>query len=222
MSDPFAESISGLLQNFDQELMASNFLPQTTVATTNIISNESSNGNLIQSFDHIDFRQIVNTTIQSTENFSTISSITDFNERVEQETSMISVTGHDFHVDPEPITSLISDEELHLVEMNFDENAFLKQFDMEESTLKYNSSIEQPIYTSLLSSRQTSTITSETSTSSIPPPHPVYPGSSLINNNVFTTVVPLAMQHQTSVQHPPIRQQQYSSRFAPEEGVQLT
>ena len=221
-ADPFAESISGLLQNFDQELMASNFLPQSTVTTTNILSNESSDGNLIQSFDQIGLRQIVNTTMQQTETFT---SINEFNERLEQETTMINTVGHEFSVDHEQITSLISEEEMHLVEMNFDENAFLKQFDLEEPTMKFSTPPEQPIFTSLLSNRQHPSVSSESSNSSAPPPppppHPVYPGSSLINNNVFTTVVPLAQQQQPSMQNL-TKIHQFSSRCAPEEGVQLT
>ena len=158
--DPFAESISGLMQHFDQELIASNF-----VSTTNILSQDTSNGNLLllRTFDH------------QTENCS---------------------NAQDFSVDNE----LINEEEMNLVEMNFDENTFLKQFDFDETSMKLTQQSDDHSLSNLLNPRQNSLNTSES--------HSSYPGSSLINNNVFTTFVPLTV-HQ-------------SSRCLPEEGVQLT
>jgi len=128
-ADRFAESISGLMKNFDQELIASNFL--------------STNRN---------------------------------------ESTTVSV----------PMTTLISDDDLRLVEMNFDETNFLKQIESEENF--YPKSIE---------SRRTSS-----STDPSLPLHSTYPGSSLINNNVFTTIVPLTIRT--------------STRSLPEENVRLT
>lgn len=210
-SNSFAESISGLMQNFDQELMAANFLSQPP--TTNILSNDStstSNINLIRTLDTIDVRQIVNTTIQRTD--SSYPTMEDFHE-----------TNQDYSVDNEPISSFINEEEMNFVEMNFDENAFLKQFDLDDSQLKLNIPSEQNLFTSLLTSNHhhhhLSNHPIEPLTSSLPPPPPppMYPGSSLINNNVFTTVVPLNAQQPLS-----LNSSFNTSRCLPEEGVQLT
>ncbi|UJR16302.1 hypothetical protein I4U23_003208 [Adineta vaga] len=240
-SNSFAESISGLMQHFDQELLASNFLSQPP-PTTNILSNDtplppplppptvpsssssssSSNINLIRTLDNIDVRQIVNTTIHRTESsYQSMPTFDEFNDRLDTETT---TTITDYNVDNEQITSFMNEEDMRFVEMNFDENTFLKQFDLDDAGIKLNINSEQNIFGSLLTNNHHLNTTIEQTSSPLPlpqpPPPPIYPGSSLINNNVFTTVVPLGLQHQSS----------YSSSFnnrnssvcLPEEGVQLT
>ena len=217
-SNSFAESISGLMQNFDQELIAANFLTQPP--TTNILSNEStstSNINLIRTLDTIDVRQIVNTTIQRTD--SSYPTMDEFHESLDHETNQ------DYN---EPMSSFINEDEMNFVEMNFDENAFLKHFDLDDSQLKLNINPEQNLFTSLLTSNHhhhhhhhhlSNPIEPSPSLPPPPPPPPplMYPGSSLINNNVFTTVVPLNSQQPSS-----LNSSFNTSRCLPEEGVQLT
>ena len=235
--DSFAESISGLMQNFDQELMAANFLSQPapvstssaavqgTTTTTNILSAEPSHPSLIRSLDSINVRQIVSTTMQQVDSYSSMPSYSDFTDRLENEPLMSNQTMQDYHVDNEQITSLINEEEMRFVEMNFDENTFLKQFDLEDAGMKLNMNTDQNLFTNLLTTNHSleQSTSSAVAAAPAPPPHPVYPGSSLINNNVFTTVVPLA-QHQPSHSNAfhNHHYQPQASRFLPEEGVQLT
>ncbi|CAF0839062.1 unnamed protein product [Rotaria sp. Silwood1] len=219
-TNSFAESISGLMQNFDQELMASNFLSQPP--TTNILSNDSSrNVNIIRTLDNIDVRQIINTTIQRNDSYS-MPTLDEFNDRLDHETSQ---TIQDYNVDNEQITSFMNEEDMHFAEMNFDENTFLKQFDLDDAGIKLNVPSEQNIFTSLLTSNHHLNASVEQShplpLPPPPPPPPVYPGSSLINNNIFTTVVPLGLQQQSSNTNT-FNNNNNTSRFLPEEGVQLT
>jgi hypothetical protein len=214
-TNSFAESISGLMQNFDQELIASNFLTQPP--TTNILSNDSTtsttNINLIRTLDNIDVRQIVNTTIQRTDSsYHSMPTLDEFNDRLDHENNQ---TIQDYNVDNEQITSFMNEDEMNFVEMNFDENTFLKQFDLEDSQIKLNINSEQNIFASLLTSNHHLNNSIEQPT---PPPPPIYPGSSLINNNVFTTVVPLGSSQQQSSLNSSLN----TSRCLPEEGVQLT
>ena len=184
----FAESISGLMQNFDQELIASNFLPPQPTTTANILSNDSSS-NLMRTLDHIDVRHIVNTTIAS--------SLDEFDQ--ESHSNL-----QDYNVDNEQITSFMNEDEMNFVEMNFDETTFLKQFDLDDTQIKLNINSEQNLFTSLL--------TPSTPAAAAPPPPPIYPGSSLINNNVFTTIVPLNNPEQTSQINPPEEGVQLTAR----------
>jgi hypothetical protein len=191
-TNSFAESISGLMQNFDEELIASNFLPQPP-PTTNILTNDSS---LIRTLNNIDVRQIVNTTIQRNDSsYNSMPTLDEFNDRLDN--------------DNEQITSFMNEDEMNFVEMNFDENTFLKQFDLEDSQIKLNINSEQNIFASLLTNNHLE----QSNPLPPPPPPPIYSGSSLINNNVFTTVVPLGCQQKSS---------QNKSQCLPEEGVQLT
>jgi hypothetical protein len=206
------------MQNFDQELIASNFLSQPP--TTNILSNDSTsstaNINLIRTLENIDVRQIVNTTIHRTDSsYHSMPTLDEFNDRLDHETNQ------DYNVDNEQITSFMNEDEMNFVEMNFDENTFLKQFDLEDSQIKLNINSEQNIFASLLTSNHHLNNPMEQPTPPplpppLPPP-PMYPGSSLINNNVFTTVVPLGSQQQSSRNN-----SLNTSRCLPEEGVQLT
>lgn len=203
-SNSFAESISGLLENFDQELIASNFLPQTTVTTTsNLLSDP--------------------TMIDRQDTYSSLSRLNEFHPRLETESILTQPTGQDFHVENEQITSFMSEEDMRIVEMNFDENVFLKQFDLDDVGIKFNVSSDQNLFANLLSGNNDllpTQLTNETSTlSSNPPPSSVYPGSSLINNNVFTTVVPLGSQQRQTFQ---TITNSNVTRLIPEEGVQLT
>ena len=225
----FAESISGLMQNFDQELMASNFLsPQSVVppATTNILSNDStasspSNINIIRTLDNVDIRQIVNTTIQRNDPYQSMPTLDEFNDRLDHDTNQAI---QDYNVDNEQITSLMNDEDMHFVEMNFDENTFLKQFDLvDDPTSKLNTHPEQNIFNSLLSNNHQ--LNNSIEQSNLPlPSHPVYPGSSLIKNNIFTTVVPLGLQQQSSQTNAfnNNNNNNHTLKCLPEEGVQLT
>jgi hypothetical protein len=216
-SNSFAESISGLMQNFDQELIASNFLSQPAT-TTNILSDNSSNVNLIRALDNLDVRQIVNRTIQRTESYQSMPTLDEFNDRLETDTNQ---TIQDYNNDNEQITSFMNEEDMNFVEMNFDENTFLKQFDLEDAGIKLNNNSDQNIFASLLTNNHHLNHSIEQSHPLPPPPHPIYPGSSLINNNVFTTVVPLGLQQQSS-QNNTFKNNNNSSRCLPEEGVQLT
>ncbi|CAF0737909.1 unnamed protein product [Adineta steineri] len=227
-TNSFAESISGLMQNFDQELLASNFLSQSALPpppTTNILSNDSSsNINLIRTLDNIDVRQIVNTTIQRTESsYQSMPTFDEFNDGLDTETNQ---TIHDYNVDNEQITSFMNEEDMRFVEMNFDENTFLKQFDLDDAGIKLNVNSEQNIFASLLTNNHHLNNPIEQSSSPLPlpqpPPPPIYPGSSLINNNVFTTVVPLGLQQHSSHNNNNIFTHKNTSACLPEEGVQLT
>lgn len=215
-SSSFAESISGLMQNFDQELMAANFMVQPQ--TTNILSNDSSaNVNIIRTLDNIDVRHIVNTTIQRNDSYQSMGTMDEFNDRLESD---VNQTIHDYTVDNEQITSFMNEEDMRFAEMNFDENTFLKQFDLDDAGIKLNVPSEQNIFTSLLTStHHLNTSTEQSNPTPLPPPPPIYPGSSLINNNIFTTVVPLGLQHHSSSNN---ILNNSASRCLPEEGVQLT
>ncbi|CAF1221352.1 unnamed protein product [Adineta ricciae] len=237
-NNSFAESVSGLMQNFDQELLASNFLSQPAPPpTTNILSNDTpssssasttttttTNINLIRTLDNIDVRQIVNTTIQRTDSsFQSMPTFDEFNDRLETETNTVMP---DYNVDNEQITSFMNEEDMRFVEMNFDENTFLKQFDLDDAGIKLNINPEQSIFGSLLTNTHNLSSTIEQSSSPLPlplpqpPPPPIYPGSSLINNNVFTTVVPLGLQQHSSQSN--TFSSKNTSVCLPEEGVQLT
>ncbi|CAF2121826.1 unnamed protein product [Rotaria magnacalcarata] len=220
-TNSFAESISGLMQNFDQELMAANFLTQPP--TTNILSNDTSNNvNIIRTLDNIDVRHIVNTTIQRNDSYQSMPTIDEFNDRLEGD---VNQTIQDYNVDNEQITSFMNEEDMRFAEMNFDENTFLKQFDLDDAGIKLNVHSEQNIFTSLLTNtHHLNTSVEQSNPSSLPPPPTlpppsIYPGSSLINNNIFTTVVPLGLQQQSSNNH---TYNYNASRCLPEEGVQLT
>ncbi|UJR30202.1 hypothetical protein I4U23_017741 [Adineta vaga] len=190
-STAFAESVSGLLENLDQELMASNFLSQTTAS--HLLSNE------------------ITTTSMPT--------LDEFNDRLEHET-------HDFNVESEQITSFMSEEDMRLVEMNFDENTFLKQFDLEDAGIRLSVNSDQNLFASILTDNPNQmndqSITQTNSSVSHPPS--TFPSSSLINNNVFTTVVPLGSQRQQQqqiLQTNTLLMTNMTS-LLPEEGVQLT
>jgi hypothetical protein len=231
--DPFAESISGLMEYFDQELIASNFLSQGTMNTGHIRVNESSENKRVRTLDQIDLRQIVNTTLQQTETCPSVSTIDQFNERYEPNTTLTNGNAHEYNVDNEQITSLITDEEMRFVEMNFDENTFLRQFDLDDPGLKFIGVVEPTLFPSLLTTRQASINVCDPSHESLPAAaaaapcssHSTYPGSSLINSNVFTTIVPLAYQQQQQIRPLPnaaMIDHPYRSRLSPEEGVRLT
>ena len=230
-SNSFAESISGFLENFDQELLASNFLSQATVTTSNLLSDQthsliSSNTNLIQTFDHIN-----QTTIERQGSYHSMPTMDEFNHRLEADTILTQSTTHDLNVEAEQITSFMSDEDIRLVEMNFDENTFLKQFDLDDAGMRFNVHPDQNLFANLLTTNTdllpTHLPQQTISESSILPSNPplslpsVYPGSSLINNNVFTTLVPLGSQQQTS-QAKTLISNSNVTRLLPEEGVQLT
>jgi hypothetical protein len=220
-TNSFAESISGLMQNFDQELIASNFLSQST-STTNILSNDSSsNVNIIRTLDNIDVRHIVNTTIQRNDSsYQSMPTLDEFNDRLDHETTQTIL---DYNVDNEQINSFMNEEDMQqFAEMNFDENTFLKQFDLEDAGIKLNINSEQNIFASLLTNNHhlNNSIEHSNPPPPLPPPPPIYPGSSLINNNVFTTVVPLGLHKQSSQSN--AFNNKNLSRCLPEEGVQLT
>lgn len=243
-TNSFAESISGLLENFDQELMASNFLSQTTTTTTstsNLLSDEnnsiiSSNTNLVRTLDNIDLRHIVNGAVQRQESYhvtnASMPTLDEFNDRLENDTILTNQTAHDFNVDNEQITSFMSEEDMRLVEMNFDENTFLKQFDLEDPGIKLSVHSDQNLFANILTNNNNDLIQQQqhqqineqlTTTHQNPPPPPslsVYPGSSLINNNVFTTVVPLGLHQRTSQINTFMSTN--ATSLLPEEGVQLT
>ena len=233
----FAESISGLLENFDQELMASNFLSQATVTTTtttttsNLLSDStnaliSSNTNIIQTFDQMD-----QTTMDRQESYYSMSTLNEFNPRLETETILTQPTGQDFNVENEQITSFMDEEDMRIVEMNFDENAFLKQFDLDDVGIKFNVPSDQNLFANLLSTNNDlmstplsqQQLANETPIlSSNPPPPSGYSGSSLMNSNVVTRVVPLGSQHQQTSQANTLITNINVTRLLPEEGVQLT
>jgi hypothetical protein len=246
-TNTFAESISGLLENFDQELIASNFLTETTNTTTtsNLLSDEnnsviSSNTNIIRTLDHIDLRHIVNGAIQRQESYhsttTSMPTMDEFNDRLEHDTGLTNQITHDYNVENEQITSFMSEEDMRLVEMNFDENTFLKQFDLEDAGIKLSVHSDQNLFANILTNNnheliQVQQMNERSIHHNQPPPPPpppptptpslMYPGSSLINNNVFTTVVPLGLQQQSS-QNNTFKNNNNSSRCLPEEGVQLT
>jgi len=228
-SNSFAESISGLLENFDQELIASNFLSQTT--TSNLLTDEdnsiiSSNTNIIQNIDN---GAIQNQEIYHTRT-SSMPTLYEFNDRLENETILNHqiITTQDYNVDNEQITSFMNEEDMRLVEMNFDENTFLKQFDLEDPGIKLSVHSDQNLFANILTNNNDLIQTQQSITHQNPPPPPptphhpppAYPGSSLINNNVFTTVVPLGLQQQKSQTNTFINNN--TTRLLPEEGVQLT
>ena len=232
----FAESISGLLENFDQELIASNFLPSqttTTTTTSNLLSDEnnstiSSNSNLIRTMDNLDLRHLVNGAVQRQESYhittTSMPTLDEFNDHLETETNPMA---QDFNTENEQITSFMSEEDMRLVEMNFDENTFLKQFDLEDPGIRLTGHSDQNIFANILTTNndliQTQQIHEQSTIHQNPIPTPslppsIYPGSSLINNNVFTTVVPLGSRQQTST----FLSNHNTTSLLPEEGVQLT
>ncbi|CAF4715662.1 unnamed protein product [Rotaria sp. Silwood1] len=241
----FAESISGLLENFDQELIASNFLSQTT--TSNLLTDEN---NSIVSSDHMDLQHIVNNnnnTIQQetyqslTTTAISMPTLDEFNNRLENETILTNQTindvqiTHDYNVENEHITSFINEEDMRFVEMNFDENIFLKQFDLDDPGIKLNVHSDQNIFANILTNnnnhnnndllQQQNQINDQSiihQNQSLPLPLPVYSGSSLINNNVFTTLVPLGSQQPTLKTNAFNNNSNSTIYLLPEEGVQLT
>jgi len=145
----------------------------------------------------------------------------EFNDRLENETILTNdiQTTQDYNVENEQITSFMSEEDMRLVEMNFDENTFLKQFDLEDPGIKLSVHSDQNLFANILTDNNGN----EQTTIHQNPPPPVYPGSSLINNNVFTTVVPLGLQRQASQTNAFININNNSTTsLLPEEGVQLT
>ena len=250
-TDPFAESISGFLENFDQELMASNILAQaTTTSTSNLLSDEHTpvmapNKSSARTLDNIDLRHLVNGAIQRQESYNSTTTsmptLDEFNDRFEHDTLITNTvtadiqSTHDFNVESEPIASFMSEEEMRLVEMNFDENTFLKQFDLEDAGIKLSVNSDQNLFANILTatssthdllqlqqSQQLHIHEASMQQNSPASPHShTYPGSSLINNNVFTTLVPLGLQRSSSQTTTLMRNTSVSS-LLPEEGVQLT
>lgn len=234
----FAESISGLLENFDQELMASNFLAH---ATNNLLSNEhnsiiSSNTNIIQTTDNIELRCISNGIIQQQETCSTTTAsmptLDEFHNRLGSDTISINQscnelqTTHDYHADNEHITSFMSEEDMRFVEMNFDENVFLKQFDLEDPGIKSSVYSDQNFFANILTSSNGELLQQSANHQNQSITLSAYSGSSLINNNVFTTVVPLGSQQQAfrrnAFNNNNNNQNSSTISLLPEEGVQLT
>ena len=230
----FAETISGFFENFNQELLESNLLPRSetpTITSGNLflpdentsIATPNSNNNP-RSLDNIDLRHLVNGAIHSTTTTaSSMPTLEEFHDRLEPQTHVVN---SEFTVEHEPIASFMSEEDMRLVEMNFDENTFLKQFDLEDANIKLSVHSDQNIFASLLthgsvellatqkavaamhlteSTIQVNNETTETGFSS----------AALINGNVFTTVVPLGLQTLVTAVNPPLV-------FLPEEGIQLT
>ena len=261
-SSAFAESISGFLETFNQELLESNILLQSPTiasletsipetATSNILTDEtnsfvSSNTNLIRSsFDNIDLRNLVNGAIQHQDSYHSMTGSTSTFDELSNRTEHVNLahsTTNDLHHsqdlngENEPITALMSEEDMRFVEMNFDENVFLKQFDLEDTSIKLNSQSDQSIFASLLTNTnpsQTDISTNQvqmhhtavelnsTSQVAFPSPPSLYSGSSLINNSVFTTVVPLGSQQPTSQSSFVISAYNVACSI-PHEGVQLT
>ena len=148
----------------------------------------------------------------------------EFNDRLDNDTNP---TTQDFNVENEQITSFMSEEDMRLVEMNFDENSFLKQFDLDDPGIKLTNHSDQNIFANILTNNndliQTQQITEQPITHQNPPaptpPLQVYPGSSYINNNIFTTVVPLSLIQPVN---PSFVNNTNTTSLLPEEGVQLT
>ncbi|CAF1369010.1 unnamed protein product [Adineta ricciae] len=201
-SNAFAQSISGLLENLDQELMASNFLSHAVV--NNLLSDDTTTP----------VQRVVSDAIESAEETyhtttASMPTLEEFHDRLENGT-------HDFNVENEQITAFMSEEDMRLVEMNFDETTFLKQFDLDDAGLRLSGNSDQNIFACISTDNQTNSSTSHPSTA-------LYSSSSSISNSVFTTVVPLGSQLPTNT-----RLNQEKERnpdvtcLLPEEGIQLT
>lgn len=237
-TNSFADSISGFLENFNQELLKSNILSQDS-QTTNLLTDEpttttstTTNSMRTSTLDNIDLRHLVNGAIQRHESFQ--STLDEFPSEQNSTTNPNET---------EPIGPFMSDEDMRFVEMNFDENTFLKQFDLDDPSLRLNVQHDQNLFANILTNanshsqiefvptehQQVTTVatTTTTTTHSLAPTPSMYSGSSLINNNVFTTVVPLGSQQHSSISSSSqikttIINQTNVSTFLPEEGVQLT
>ncbi|CAF4150930.1 unnamed protein product [Rotaria socialis] len=249
----FAESISGLLENLDQELLASNFLLHTSSNDLLLDENNSitsSNTNVMQTSDHIDLRHIGNTNIQHQETYHSATSmptLDEFNNQLENDTILITQsrnglhTVHGYNVENEHITSFMSEEDMRFVEMNFDENIFLKQFDLEDPGIKQSVHSDQNLFASILTNNNHNNNNNNNDLSQIQQsqineqsenhqnqslPHPAYPGSSLMNNNIFTTVVQLGSQRQAlklnAFNNNNNNNSDSTISLLPEEGFQLT
>ena len=162
----------------------------------------------------------------------------EFNDRFEHDALLTNAvvadiqSTHDFNVESEPIASFMSEEEMRLVEMTFDENTFLKQFDLEDAGIKLSVNSDQNLFANILTATSSThdllqvqqshmhEASMQQNSPSSPHSH-TYPGSSLINSNVFTTLVPLGLQRSSSQTTALMRNTNVSS-LLPEEGVQLT
>lgn len=243
-NNSFAESISGLLENFDQELIASNFLSQATADT--LITDE--NNTIISSNTNIITAAAATTTttrenseygiIQNHETYHTtmasMPTFDEFHNRLDTETIIPNQRTQEFNVENEPITSFMSEEDMRLVEMNFDENTFLKQFDLDDPGIKLGVHSDQNLFANILTNnnnnnnneliqtqQQQQQTAAQQNPSLLTQPSTGYSGSSLINNNVFTTIVPLGSQQQISQLNTFISNTSVT-RLLPQEGVQLT
>ncbi|CAF1262914.1 unnamed protein product [Adineta ricciae] len=201
-SNAFARSISGLLENLDQELMASNFLSQAVA--NNLLSDDTTTP----------VQQVVSAAIECSEETyhtttASMPTLEEFHDRLENGT-------HDFNVENEQITAFMSEEDMRLVEMNFDETTFLKQFDLDDAGLRLSGNSDQNIFACISTDNQTNSSTSHPSSA-------LYSSSSLISNSVFTTVVPLGSQLPTNTL---LNQEKETNSdmtcLLPEEGIQLT
>lgn len=238
-SHAFAESISGLLENFDQELMASNFLSQTATTTTTsnlLIPEDNAMISSNQTLAHVGFQHVGNDSVQLQETYHRVTSmptLNEFNNELGQEIILTNQPIHgvqitaDCNTENEQITSFMSEEDMRFVEMNFDENLFLKQFDLEDPGIKLSVHSDQNLFASILTNHNNSidSLQLQQQQNSVVhhnPQAPVYSGSSLINNSVFTTVVPLGSQQQTSRTNRFNTVNNNRTSLSPEEGVQLT
>ncbi|CAF4782203.1 unnamed protein product, partial [Rotaria socialis] len=139
------------------------------------------------------------------------------------------------------ITSFMSEEDMRFVEMNFDENIFLKQFDLEDPGIKQSVHSDQNLFASILTNNNHNNNNNNNDLSQIQQsqineqsenhqnqslPHPAYPGSSLMNNNIFTTVVQLGSQRQAlklnAFNNNNNNNSDSTISLLPEEGFQLT
>lgn len=196
-SNEFAQSISGLLENLDQELMASNFLSHTAVNSLLLDDTTTLVQHVVDgAIDHSG--ETYHTTTAS------MPTLEEFHDRLENGT-------HDFNVENEQITSFMSEEDMRLVEMNFDETTFLRQFDLDDAGLRLSGSSDQNIFACISTDNPTNLSSA------------LYSSSSVINNNVFTTVVPLGSQQSTNTL---LNQEKETNPdvtcLLPEEGIQLT
>ena len=195
----FAESISGFLENFSQELIESNLLPPSNsipMTEGNLVTSKSSN--LPRTLDNIDLRHLVNGAIHTTNSMPT--------------PEELHVVTHELP----PIASFMSEEDMRLVEMTFDENTFLKQFDLEDANIKLSVHSDQNLFATLLTHGPAELHGNQQPAAAAHLPESTTFGStSLINSNVFTTVVPLGSQTLVTQVNSP-------SLLHPQEGVQLT
>ena len=239
-TNSFAKSISGLLENFDQELLASNFLSQPT--TSNLLLDEnnsiiSSNTNNIQTSEHIDSHHACNNTLQRQEmHHSTIASmptLDEFNERLENNAILTNQTidnvptAQNYNTDNVQITSFMSEEYMRLVEMNFDENTFLKQFDLEDLGVRLSAHTDQSLFANVLSNSNNNN-SIETQQHQINEQLTTNQNQSLSTSSespstdtVFTTIVPLGLQQQL-VSDTNTFTNNSTALLSSEEGVRLT